>query len=644
MRNRITFLLSALSVIFVFSLPSFAQAPEAVWSHTYLSSSAALSLYELPDSGFVLGGYVNPEGESYRDMLIVRTDANGDTLWTKAIGESGRGESGACLYPTADGGFVLVGSRDQDEPYSYMSNVYLVKTDQLGDPEWSSTFGGTGVSKTGVCVAPAIDGGYMVAGYYWDSPTGWDIWLLKTDSVGILETPNHVIWSDADYPTSICVTSDSGFALTGYTQSFDEEYDYDMYLLKLNQVGGESWSLPFGSADPYDEAANHICHTSDGGYLMCGYRRNTTTVHKDIYVVKTDSIGNVDWTSQLGGTYHDEARCCIETIDGGYAVSASWYLDGNWKTALIKYNSNGDTVWTAFWGDPENSHTPYGLVQTADHGYAVGGLMSGDVTSAYLVKFEPESSVDPFTFYDAYLELSVSDLAPAVDTLLISDDNLIGRSLLGLRVVLDTLIHPAVDELTVMLSHDEVDVTLVAKGEAAGGNFVGTVFADAAMTMLNGGQAPYTGTFRPQENLNAFAGMNPNGSWVLMVCDSMSGNDGTLGAWGITLVTDVVLDVESPDQNDPIPGYELSDCYPNPFNPVTTIEYEIPRRSDVVVEIFNALGQKVITLVEEFQSAGRHEISWNGRNDAGEEVSTGIYFYRLRAGDFCRTKKMVLLK
>jgi hypothetical protein len=170
------------------------------------------------------------------------------------------------------------------------------------------------------------------------------------------------------------------------------------------------------------------------------------------------------------------------------------------------------------------------------------------------------------------------------------------------------------------------------------------MFADFSPTMLGGGLAPYTGTYRPNENLSVFRGASPNGNWVLTVSDGTSGNDGSLKAWSITLLTDIVLDVEYPENGEPIASYELSQCYPNPFNPATTIRYSVPRRSDVVIEVFNVLGRKVLTLVDESKPLGEYEVIWKGCDSHGNAVTTGVYLYRIQAGAFSETKKMVLMR
>ena len=90
--------------------------------------------------------------------------------------------------------------------------------------------------------------------------------------------------------------------------------------------------------------------------------------------------------------------------------------------------------------------------------------------------------------------------------------------------------------------------------------------------------------------------------------------------------------------------YDLSQNYPNPSNPSTVIEYALPNEGNVTIEIYNSIGQKVRTLVNEFQNAGYKSVMWNGKNDAGESVASGSYIYSLTAGDFVKTQKMILAK
>ncbi|MEO8167817.1 MAG: cohesin domain-containing protein, partial [bacterium] len=90
--------------------------------------------------------------------------------------------------------------------------------------------------------------------------------------------------------------------------------------------------------------------------------------------------------------------------------------------------------------------------------------------------------------------------------------------------------------------------------------------------------------------------------------------------------------------------FALTQNYPNPFNPSTRIDYQVPATSPVTVEVFNVLGEKVATLVNEVKEAGYYNVVWNGRNAANQQVASGLYIYTMRAGEFTNVKKMMLLK
>lgn len=108
------------------------------------------------------------------------------------------------------------------------------------------------------------------------------------------------------------------------------------------------------------------------------------------------------------------------------------------------------------------------------------------------------------------------------------------------------------------------------------------------------------------------------------------------------------LDINfGPDNNDPnliAPSAALEQNYPNPFNPTTTIKYQIKNTGHVQIEVFNVKGQKVATLVNREQSAGDYQVVWNGQNDAKKSVPSGVYFYKMKSGDYSVSKKMILLK
>ncbi|MEW5995466.1 MAG: FlgD immunoglobulin-like domain containing protein, partial [Candidatus Zixiibacteriota bacterium] len=125
---------------------------------------------------------------------------------------------------------------------------------------------------------------------------------------------------------------------------------------------------------------------------------------------------------------------------------------------------------------------------------------------------------------------------------------------------------------------------------------------------------------------NGFSGefLNANGDVVSLELGSYEG--------AVVKATEVPAD------------YALNQNYPNPFNPTTEIGFTLPTALEVKLEVFNLLGQRVKTLVDGRLDAGAHTVSWNATDDAGRPVSSGVYFYRIQAGDFIEAKKMMLLK
>jgi hypothetical protein len=91
-------------------------------------------------------------------------------------------------------------------------------------------------------------------------------------------------------------------------------------------------------------------------------------------------------------------------------------------------------------------------------------------------------------------------------------------------------------------------------------------------------------------------------------------------------------------------SYDLAQNYPNPFNPTTTIEYQLPQAGHVTLEVFNILGERVATLVSEMQDAGYYSLRWDGKDDYHRQIASGMYIYRLKAGDFSSVKKMLMIK
>jgi hypothetical protein len=135
----------------------------------------------------------------------------------------------------------------------------------------------------------------------------------------------------------------------------------------------------------------------------------------------------------------------------------------------------------------------------------------------------------------------------------------------------------------------------------------------------------------------------PNHSLMLVYNDKSK--DAAEVAYVVPEFNGVSVSLQSPMQEELLPmSFSLRQNAPNPFNPTTTISYDLPKATHVSLNIFNVLGQKVKTVVDGFQDAGTKSVIWDGRDDGGASVASGIYFYRLNAGEYNETRKMMMLK
>jgi len=118
-----------------------------------------------------------------------------------------------------------------------------------------------------------------------------------------------------------------------------------------------------------------------------------------------------------------------------------------------------------------------------------------------------------------------------------------------------------------------------------------------------------------------------------------------LSLWALTGKNDSILVNITDEKEVKVPAeYFLANSYPNPFNPVTFIRYRIPKTAPVILKIYNVVGQEIVTLVDKMLPAGSYEVQWDGRNRLNNPVVSGVYFYRLQAGTFVQTKKMMLVR
>ncbi|MBX7255334.1 MAG: hypothetical protein K1Y02_03140 [Candidatus Hydrogenedentes bacterium] len=362
---RISFILMFLVALITCGCPSDTIVP---WAQIYGGDSleSAETVVQTADGGFAFAG----KSFSYVDggFYLVKTDAQGEQEWTGTYARD-NGDILKDMIQTADGGYALVGNTYF--PDTTFVEMYLVKTYADGDVEWANSYGAGSHNDQANSVIQSTDGGFVIAGVTYSYGAGnGDMFLVKIDSGGEQEWAKTYGGTDLDEANCVIRTSDGGYAVAGYTYSYGEG-GKDMYLVKTDSKGDQVWARTFGGSGL--EHANSVVRTGDGGFVLAGIFDILGTSNGDMYLVKTNSNGNQEWSRTFGGSGIDEAFSVARTL-GGFALAGITYSygTGNSDMYLVKTNDNGHQAWAKTYGG--NSEEGANSVVSVAGGYIMAGF------------------------------------------------------------------------------------------------------------------------------------------------------------------------------------------------------------------------------------------------------------------------------
>jgi len=596
---------------------SAAGPGDTLWTRTYGGSASdwGNSVQQTSDGGYIIAGFTGSFGAGAFDVYLLKTDSSGDALWTRTYG--GRSDDrGHSVQQTSDAGYIIAGFTGSFGAGYF--DVYLVKTDSSGDTLWTRTYGGSEWDH-GYCVQQTSDAGYIIAGFTGSfGAGGFDVYLLKTDSSGDTLWTRTYGGSDFDAGYSVQQTSDGGYIIAGYTESFGAG-GYDVYLLKTDSSGDTLWTRTYGGSA--SDWGNSVQQTSDGGYIIAGYTDSFGAGGYDVYLLKTDSSGDTLWTRIYGGIDDDHGRSVQQTSDGGYIIAGyTWSFGaGGYDVYLLKTDSSGDTLWTRTYGGSDQD-VGYCVQQTSNGGYIIAG---------HTYSFGAGLA-------DVYLLRVTGEEVPAVSIELVPDHLPVVVPRGGSFGFTGTVTNNTD-------VHQRVDIWAMAYVPGIG---------------MYGPLRDYSNIrFNPHQSRSAHLNQNiPNiapisdeyiyygyvGNYPAVVIDSshfpFAVTAKGVGRPGVSDWTLTGSFLEG-GQVDLPTEFALSNNYPNPFNASTVIDYQLPATTDVRLEVYNLLGERVATLVDSKQETGYRSVVWDA-----SEVSSGLYFYKLNAGDFSETKRMMLVK
>ena len=379
-----------LSVLVLATISAYAQAPDTLWTRTYGSSEADLGycVQQTTDGGFVFVGFSYQSYYGGIEGYLAKTNNLGDTLWTAILG----GHFHDFFYyvqETNDSCYIITGQTSSFGAGG--TDVYLLKTDTLGNIIWEQTIGGS-LCESGSEVQQTTDGGYIIVGGTQSHSNGsYDICIIKTNCEG------YTTWTKAygglysDAGNSIQQTVDGGYIIAGH--SIDGGRYLCAKLLRTNENGDTLWTKDF--AGTWGAKANSVCQTDDGGYAIIGMIYTDGNYHRNAYLIKTDAMGDTMWTKKYGGLDFVDGFYGILTNDNGFVIVGYKSNLFDKDVYIIKTDANGDTNWTKTIGG-ELEDMAMHVEQTSDDGYIIVGYTNSyglGSTDIYVIRLDSEGTI-----------------------------------------------------------------------------------------------------------------------------------------------------------------------------------------------------------------------------------------------------------
>jgi len=385
-----TFLLTMLLLTMVSANPG-----DIIWTQVYNTGFEdwGYSVNQTTDGGFIIAGksgtMVVP---NCYNTFLMKTDSEGFTQWTKTFGEEDGYESAMSVKQTTDGGYILGGWTESYGPND--RDFYLIKTDASGDTIWTKVYGDSPLQQAH-SVQQTEDGGYVLAG--WILSTGYsriDFYVVKTDSVGnaVWTYQNEDLLAEEAY--SVQQTNDGAYVIAGYTQSSGEGQE-DFYLIRLDSSGEVVWTQTYGGFS--SDVANSVKQATDDGFLIAGTTYSFGEGNADFYLVKTDADGEEVWTHCYGGELYEEAYSVSQIHDGGYIIAGlvRELTMESCNIFLTRTDSLGNELWSSIYGGGDYD-IAYSVEQLDDENYIVVGSTKsfGSMNDIYILKIKDDEQSD----------------------------------------------------------------------------------------------------------------------------------------------------------------------------------------------------------------------------------------------------------
>lgn len=443
--------------------------------------------------------------------------------------------------------------------------------------------------------------------------------------------------------SSLLITKNNNYFVLGDSYIPQGQGATGIYLLKTDSAGNKIWSKYYSNNT--DNLSGVTIIQSNDGNCVIGGMISRPIAHGEtplnIFLNKIDSNGDTLWWKRYGNPLLREyISSIIQTSDNGYLVAGFGQdtLYGPYLGFLLKVNSNGDSLWSKYFRIGESSTYFNYIIRSFNNNYLILGttdslsLASQVFTKCNIVQVDSTGKI--------LLQQTLGDYGdyyPLSKIVLTKDSNYV---FIALQKDSSNLIK--ISPIAQIISAKVLDFDANNISGTNDGGFILTNKLNSSEITLE--KLDSTGNKQWSKQI-PFNTSDVRCADIYQTADSSYVLTGSVQSSGMIFsyliktnsLGDFILDVK--DSHQELSGFNLSQNYPNPFNPTTIINYSIPKTSFVSLKVYNVLGKEVAVLINEVKPAGNYNAEFNSG-----KIASGIYFYRIIAGQFSSTRKMILLK
>jgi len=530
--------------------------------------------------------------------------------WVAKYNGTGNGMDQSRYIAVDRSGNVYITGRSRPDSNGTTFDFVTIKYDPLGNQLWVQGYNGpAGNDDTPNSITVDQNGSVYIAGGSKGNGSGYDYALIKYSTTGNLLWVARYTTTVADIAYSVGVDNSGNAYVTGIS---DGSYFDDYATVKYNSEGVQQWVQRYNGTGNYKDGANALVVDIGGNVYVTGYSNGGST-GMDIATVKYNTSGTLQWVSRYagpaasGGDYGQDIT--IDNLGNIYVTGNSYGVTGEEDYITIKINPSGNQIWAQRYNGPGNNIDKSNNISVDLSGNVfITGTSKGSglLDDFATIKYNSDGEQVWLQRYNGTMnhvdeaKSLVVDSTGGVYISGVSRNNTTGN-----------------DITTIKYNSDGFQQWIAIFNSTAGNN--SDYGESIAIDHL--GNVFVTGYF----------------------ASSLSSDD------YITLKYSQSIGITQISNEIPI-NFMLHQNYPNPFNPITKIRFDVALDSrnhgsnKVVLKVFDVMGREITTLVNEKLNPGKYEVDFTAPFGDDKIFASGVYFYSFRAGDYFKTKKMVLIK